>query len=140
MTVEADNVATLRRAYQEWHDSKGAGTKFLEDFIHSDIAFASLANAAHEAVAFTIGRRGKEDYLSYIDGLTRDWEMIFSRFDDFIAQGDRVVAIGSTSWRNKNTGKSIVTPKVDIWRLRNGKAVEFSEFYDTAQLIAATQA
>src|SRR5689334_24235302 len=134
MTVEADNVAILRRAYQEWHDPKGAGSKFIEDFLHKDISFWSLANAAHESVAFTTARRGKDDYLTYIDGLTRDWEMLYSRFDDFVAQGDRVVAIGTTSWRNKNTGKSITTPKVDIWRMKNGKAVDFSEFYDTAQL------
>jgi hypothetical protein len=65
--------------------------------------------------------------------------MIFYRIDEFIAQGDRVVAIGSTSWRNKATGKVVLTPKADIWRMKNGKAVQFSEFYDTARLIAAAQ-
>jgi ketosteroid isomerase-like protein len=83
--------------------------------------------------------RGKSDFLSYIAGLTTDWEMIFYRIDEYLAQDDRVVAIGSTSWRNKRTGKIVLTPKVDIWRMKDGKAVQFSEFYDTAKLIAAAQ-
>jgi ketosteroid isomerase-like protein len=138
MTVEADNVALLKRAYQEWHDTKGAGTDFLEALFHKDVQFTSLADGAAE-VAFTSSRKGKEDFLSYLDGLTRDWEMIFYRVDEYIAQGDRVVAIGSTSWRNKKTRKTVTTPKVDIWRMKNGKAVEYSEYYDTAKLIAAAQ-
>jgi ketosteroid isomerase-like protein len=31
------------------------------------------------------------------------------------------------------------TPKADFWTFRNGKAVEFHEFYDTAALIAAAK-
>ena len=138
MTVEADNTEILRRAYKDWDESKGAGSSFLEGLFHRDIRFTSLADGA-EAVAFTSSRKGKEDVLSYLDGLTRDWEMIFYRVDDYIAQGDRVVAIGSTSWRNKKTRKTITTPKVDIWRMKSGKAIEFSEYYDTAKLIAAAQ-
>ena len=63
--------------------------------------------------------------------------MISYVVDEYIAQGERVVAVGSTSWTNKKTGKTASTPKVDIWRMRNGKAVEFMEYYDTANLIAA---
>ena len=138
MSVEADNVAILKRAYTDWDNSKGAGTDYLMNVFHKDVQFTSLADGAEE-VAFTSSRTGKEEFLNYIDGLTRDWEMIFYRVNDYIAQGDRVVAIGSTSWRNKKTRKIVTTPKVDIWRMKNGKAVEFSEYYDTAKLIAAAQ-
>jgi ketosteroid isomerase-like protein len=31
-------------------------------------------------------------------------------------------------------------PKVDIWRFRNGKAIAFHEFYDTAQVASAMAA
>ena len=138
MTVEADNVALIRRAYQDWDNSKGAGTEFMENLFHRDVRLTSLADGA-PTVEFTSSRSGKEDFFAYIDGLTRDWEMIYYRVDDYIAQGDRVVAIGSTSWRNKKTRKILTTPKVDIWRMKNGKAIEFAEYYDTAKLIAAAQ-
>ena len=139
MSVEADNVAILRQAYEDWDKSKGAGTDYLMAVFHNDVHFTSLADGAVEEVAFTSTRKGKEEFLTYIDGLTRDWEMIFYRVDDYVAQGDRVVAVGSTSWRNKKTRKIVTTPKVDIWRMKNGKAIEFSEYYDTAKLIAAAQ-
>jgi ketosteroid isomerase-like protein len=139
MTVETDNVAILKRAYEDWDKSKGAGTDYLIAVFHNDVQFTSLADGAPDAVAFTSARKGKEDFLAYIDGLTRDWEMIFYRVDDYVAQGDRVVAIGSTSWRNKKTRKVVTTRKVDIWRMKNGKAIEFSEYYDTAKLLAAAQ-
>jgi uncharacterized protein len=138
MSVEADNVAIVKRVYSDWDNSKGAGTDYMMNVFHKDVQFTSLADGAEE-VAFTVSRKGKEEFLTYIDGLTRDWEMIFYRVDDYIAQGDRVVAIGSTSWRNKKTRKIMTTPKVDIWRMKNGKAVEFAEYYDTAKLIAAAQ-
>ena len=137
MSIEDDHVALLKRAYEAWHDSKGAGGPSLDALFHKDLQFTSLANAAHEAVAFTAPVRGLQEYASYLDGLTRDWEMIFYRVDDYVAQGDRVVAIGSMSWKNKKTRKVVTTPKVDIFRFRGNKVAEFSEFYDTAQLIAA---
>jgi hypothetical protein len=111
MTIEADNIALLKRAYQDWHDSKGAGTKSLDDLFHKDIHFTSLADGA-AAVEFTASRKGKDNFMSYLDGLTRDWEMIFYQVDDYIAE--RVVAIGSTSWRNKKTRKTVTTQKIDI--------------------------
>ena len=57
--------------------------------------------------------------------------------DEFIAQGDSVVARGSTAWVNKKTGKKAETPKVDFWRFRDGMAVEFYEYFDTACVAAA---
>lgn len=139
MSVESDNVAILKRGYEDWDNSKGAGTDYLMNIFHNDVQFMSLADGVAEEVAFTKSHKGKDNFLTYVDGLTRDWEMIFYRIDEYIAQGDRVVAIGSTSWRNKKTRKVVTTPKVDIWRMKNGKGVEFAEYYDTAKLIAAAQ-
>jgi uncharacterized protein len=71
----------------------------------------------------------------YFAGLTASWEMIYYRIDEYIAQGDRVVALGHISFKNKNTGKILETPKADFHKFRNGKICEFFEFYDTAQAI-----
>jgi ketosteroid isomerase-like protein len=63
--------------------------------------------------------------------------MIHYTTDDIIAQGDHVAMRGSTAWRNRKTGKVVDTPKADFWTFRDGKVVEFHEFYDTAALFAA---
>jgi ketosteroid isomerase-like protein len=139
VSVETENIEILKRAYRDWESTKGAGTHELENLFDKNLRFTSLANAADKAVAFTAPRQGKDDFMSYLDGLTSDWEMLFYRVDEYIAQGERVVAIGSTSWRNKATRKIVTTPKVDVWRMKNRKAVELAEYYDTAQLIAAAK-
>ena len=74
---------------------------------------------------------------AYFDGLLTDWTMVHYTIDEYIAQGDTVVARGSTAWVNKQTGKRAETPKVDFWRFRDGKAVEFYEYFDTACVAAA---
>ena len=38
--------------------------------------------------------------------------------EEYIAQGDVVVARGSTAWTNKKTGKVADTPKIDFWRFK----------------------
>lgn len=69
---------------------------------------------------------------------TSKWDMVYFRVNEYIAQNDRVVALGEVSFRHKKSGKIAVTPKTDIHRLCDGKICEFFEFYDTADAIAAT--
>jgi ketosteroid isomerase-like protein len=137
MAAQNPNVELLKRAYAGWNASKG-DTQCWLDIVADDIKLSSLAKGA-TPLEFTATRHGAEELKSYLGGLLADWTMNFQHFDDFIAEGDRVVAIGNCSWTNKRTGKSVETPKVDIWRFRDGKAVEFHEFYDTAGAMAAAQ-
>ena len=139
MTVESDNVALLRDAYSQWVSQKGASFECFMNIIADDISLTSLADGAPE-LAFTARRSGKAEILSYHQELAREWEMVFLEMDEYIAQGDRVVVIGRMAWRNRATGKVAETPKLDVWRLRDGKAVDFVEFYDTARAAAATVA
>ena len=70
-------------------------------------------------------------------GLERDWQMIEFATEHFVAQGDRVVMLGRCAFRYKKTGKVVWTHKADSWRFAGGKAIEYFEFYDTAQVHAA---
>ncbi len=139
MAIESSNVEILKRAYEEWADKKAQDISCWTSIVADDARLTSLADGA-AGLSFTRARSGRSDILEYLQGLTAEWEMLFYRIDEFIAEGDRVVALGATSWRNKQTGKVMVTPKVDIWRMKNGKIVHFSEFYDTARLMAAAGA
>ena len=79
----------------------------------------------------------REVLRGYFNGLLAQWSMNYYDVKQFIAQGDMVVMQGSVSWTNKATGKNCETPKVDIWRFRDGKAVEFYELFDTAAAFKA---
>ena len=135
MNSEADNVATLKDAYQRWHDSKAGSVDHWLNLMTDDVKFRSLAAGASE-MQFTRDSSNKDEVKRYFAGLTSEWEMISYRVDEDIAQGDRIVALGQVSFKHKKTGKLLVTPKADFHKFRDGKVCEFFEFYDTARAIA----
>jgi uncharacterized protein len=135
MSSETDNVDLLRTAYQRWHDSKGGSIDHWLSLMTDDVKFRSLADGA-APMAFTRRSTCKDDVKRYFAGLSADWEMDFYRIDEYIAQSDRVVALGSCSFKHKQTGKTLKTPKADFHKFRAGKICEFFEFYDTAQAIS----
>jgi ketosteroid isomerase-like protein len=67
--------------------------------------------------------------------------MDFTSFEphEYIAQGDRVVAIVHYEGRYHSTGRTFSGDSCMIWTIRNGKAVRFLEFTDTEQLARAAQ-
>jgi ketosteroid isomerase-like protein len=136
MGNEAKNVDMLKEAYRRWHDSKGGSVDHWMGLVADDINFASIARGA-PSMAFARSYTDRKMLKGYFEGLLRDWEMISYTASEFVAQGDVVFMRGSCAWRNKKTGKSVVTPKVDYWRFRDSKAVEFYEYFDTAAAIAA---
>src|SRR5262245_17550569 len=136
MGNEAKNVDILKDAYRRWHDSKGGSVDHWMGLVADDIQFGSLPEGA-PAVVFAKRYTNRAALRGYFDGLLADWEMIHYTVNEFVAQDERVFVRGSTAWRHKRTGKDVETPKVDFWRFRDGKAVEFYEYFDTARVIAA---
>jgi ketosteroid isomerase-like protein len=136
MSDEERNVALLKQAYKSWSDTLGASGDAWMKICSEQIQFGSLAQAPAGAQYFT--EYGSRDALKeYFAGLERDWQMIEYAVEHFVAQGDRVVMLGRCGWRYKKTGKVVWTKKVDSWRFADGKAVEYFEYYDTAQVLAA---
>ena len=137
MTTEIDNVAVLKAAYASWSQSKGGDAGGWLEVIGDDFRLRSLPDGM-EPLAFTSERRGRDEFLGYIEGLRTDWEMVFYDMDDYIARGDRVVVLGRISYRNRLTGKVFETPKIDVWRMEGGKAKDYLESFDTAKVLACT--
>jgi len=139
MGSPSDNVEKLKAGYRQWHESKGGSVKAWLDLMVDDVKCYSLAGGAPGA-EFTAAINSKKDFERYFKDLLADWEMVHYTTDHFIVEDDSVAVRGSTAWRNRKTGKVVDTPKADFWTFRDGKVVEFHEFYDTAALIAAAQA
>ncbi|MDJ0657803.1 MAG: nuclear transport factor 2 family protein [Xanthomonadales bacterium] len=136
----ATNARILREAYALWNDS-GAGQGAVDHWLgllDKDIRWRSMANGA-EGMPFTRPMDGLSQVLEYFAGLAEDWELLHYTVDDIIAERDRAVMVGSCGWRHRHTGNSLDTPKVDVFRFRDGKIVEFHEFYDSAAALQATR-
>lgn len=133
MSEEARNVATLQEAYRRWSDSRGGSIDHWLSICDDDIAFGTIAQQ-ESAVPYMAAYSRRDELRSYFEGITRDWEMIEYVAEHFVAQGDRVVMLGRCSWRAKATGQVVSTPKADAFRMKNGKIVEYFEYFDTAQI------
>lgn len=129
MLEEAENVAILKKAYEQWHTTKGDPNIWL-DILDDEVDFGSIANGM-KGLEFTKPRASKKEVMGYFDELFTDWEMESFKIQEYVAQGGRVVALGNCAWTHKRTGKTIQTPKVDVWLFENGKAVQFMEHFDT---------
>lgn len=139
MPVDDETLDSLKHAYKEWNRTKGGSADVWLDLLADDVSFGSLANGA-EAMKFTESCHSKEAIVDYFKGLAAEWDMDHYRIADYIVDGDQVVARGDCSFRHRQTGKPLVTAKADFWKFKDGKVVEFFEFYDTATAFGATQA
>ena len=136
MSDEAANVAILKEAYRQWHETKGGSLPQLLSIVDPMISFGSVPRGV-APLAFATQYDSRKALQGYFDGLLTNWTMVYYTIDEYIAQGDAVFARGATAWTNRITGKTAETPKVDFWRFRDGKAVEFYEYFDTACMAAA---
>jgi ketosteroid isomerase-like protein len=130
------NVEKLRAAYKSWHDTLGDSMHKWFELMDDSVTFRSLAGGA-AGMEFTLDCHGKEELQRYFTGLRNDWQMVHYTPEEFIADGDRVVVISTCAFTSKKTGKSVETPKCDVFRFKNGKIIDFYEFYDTARCLAA---
>jgi ketosteroid isomerase-like protein len=54
--------------------------------------------------------------------------------EQFVADGDTVVALGHLSWKHKSTGAPASVKMAHVWTFRDGKAAAFQQHTDTARV------
>ena len=69
--------------------------------------------------------------------LSRDWDPFSAKADEFIAQGERVVALGTYSGTSKKTGRSFRSAFAHVWTVRGDKLARFNMHADTAKVLEA---
>ena len=124
-----DNVAILRSGY----DAFGRG----------DIpAVLELLDPEIEwTVPDTVGPgspyNGPEAVAGFFGSLQHTWLELYVEPDELIQIGDdRVLVLGHIQGRVEN-GASAEIPFAHLWRLRDGRAVRFFEYSDTALVLRA---
>ena len=101
----------------------------LLDLYHDD---AEWIGPESELVPFAgafHGKAGIAQFFAKLDAATHA-----NRFEptQFIAEGDKVVVAGVSSWLAKPTGRSYDSTWVHVFTLRDGKVARFESYYDTA--------
>lgn len=130
MSANADRV---RDAYQA----------FARGDVPSILAFLDPQIEWAEAEGFpTAGTYHGHD--SVVNGvfvpLTTEWDGFSVVPGEFIDAGDTIVALGRYSGTFKETGKSMSCDFAHVWTVRDGKAVRFRQYVDSALVQAAMTA
>lgn len=123
-------VEQLRAAYARWHETRGVSSELFVDLLDEDVVMRTcLEPPGIHPIAQD--RVGKEYARQYLDSLALNLEMVEFPTDRLVTQGDTVVWIGSCRWRDRKTGVEVSTQKVDVWRFRDGKAIDVLEMFDS---------
>lgn len=125
------NVATTRRSYEAFARGDMAGV--VAD-MHPEIEWHQAQGLPHGGFY-----RGLDEVRRAIfDPLNGEWWDEFSADpDEFLDAGGEVVVLGRYRGRAKGTGKRLDVPFVHIWTFRDGKAMRFRQFLDTAGWVDA---
>lgn len=81
---------------------------------------------------------GRDDVLAALGRATEPFDSISSQPDEFIEQGDTVVALGHTEAQTK-TGNELKIPFVHVWRMSNGTIQRGQLLTDTAVMLQALE-
>lgn len=71
--------------------------------------------------------------------LGTEWDGFSAVPDEFVDGGDTVVALGTYGGTYKATGKSFRADFAHVWKVREGKAVGFTQYVDTLLVQRALQ-
>jgi uncharacterized protein len=131
---------------------KNANLSFVEGlyaaFGRGDIA-AILAAVAPDVRWEMVGRSA--DYVRFgartgVAGVQDFFRILadnedFTQFQptEFYSEGDKVFVLGRLALKFKKTDRTVNTDWIHIFTIRDGKVVEFKEFLDTAQFVAASK-
>jgi ketosteroid isomerase-like protein len=130
---EIGNIETVRGIYAAFGRGDLAG---VLDRLEETIVWITPGSSA---VPLAGRRTGRDEVRAFFEALAE--RLTFTVFDarEFIAQGNRVIALVHYEGRNNVTGRPFSAESAMLWTIGNGRAVRFQEYTDTEALAAAAQ-
>ena len=130
---EQENTALVKQAYDNFKTGNIDGLLSL----FADEITWELPEM--EGVPFGGKREGLENVIEFFATIGMTQEPLRFEPRDLIAQGDRVVSLGSYDWRVRANGREFTSDFAHVFTIRDGKVIAFHEFMDTAACVAAYQ-
>ena len=129
---EAQNTNVVQDAYAAF------GRRDIETllgYVDENVRWQGVMGTA-AYVPFSGERTGKAQVAEFFRQVAAAVD--FQQFEprEFVAQGDKVVAIGHYRAITKQTGKSFESDFAMVFTLRDGKVTRFQEFTDSAGINA----
>jgi ketosteroid isomerase-like protein len=126
--MSADNVQVLRDAYDAFarQDIPSVLQAFDED----------ISWTTPDSLPFGGTVQGHGGVLGFFGALGERFEFLSVEPQEFIDGGDTIVTIVRDRTRTM-AGVSVETEAVHLWRMRDGKAVSFTEYVDATRMLQA---
>ena len=122
---ESENIEIVKKGYDAF--LRGDVDTLLAMFT-DDIEWQLDRN---EKVPFTGVRHGKEEVGDFFRMVNEFQQPLEFETREYIAQGDKVVALGHSAWSVKPTHQTYETDFAEVFTIRDGKVARFREYADT---------
>ena len=129
---EKDNVQMVEKAYNAF---KRGDIKAVLNTLAEDVEWISPGPPDVMPAAGT--RRGRQAVAEFFATVSEQEDIEVFEPQEFIAQGNKVVAILEYRSRVKATGRIAETSLVHVFDIAGGKVKRFREFFDTASVLPA---
>ena len=128
---EQENARVVQQIYESF---KSGGIGSILERMSDDIEWR-LPDM--ENVPFSGKRSGLEEVAEFFKTLSDTRDVRQFEPQEFIAQGENVVALGHYSWHVKATGRDYEGDWAHVFTIRDGKVLRFYEYTDTASAASA---
>jgi hypothetical protein len=131
--MSEENKAIVRQAYSNF---KAGNIESLLDLLSDNVSW-ELPEIQN--VPFAGKRIGRASVGQFFATVGASQETLRFEPRELIAEGDKVVSLGSYEWRVKSNGRNFGSDFAHVFTIRGGKIVAFHEYTDTAAAVAAYQ-
>jgi ketosteroid isomerase-like protein len=120
------NKQLIMQCYQLYKEKNIRG---LLNLFHDDIEWIASDS---DDIPFAGSFHGKDEVAQFFTKLEQAQDVIQFEPRDFIAEGDKVVATGNSSWHVKSTGLTYDDPWAHVFTIRDGKVARLQQYNHTA--------
>jgi uncharacterized protein len=128
---EQDNTQVVQQAYENF---KTGNIAALLEQMADDVTW-QLPEVEH--VPFAGRRQGRAAVEQFFAKLAEVQDPRSFEPQEYVAQGEKVVALGHYVWQVKANGRTYASDWAHVFTIRNGRIAGFHEYMDTAPMAAA---
>lgn len=130
---ERENTKQIQKMYAAF--GKGEIATIL-DSVTDDVDWQVLGP---KEIPHAGPHRGRDAVASFFQKVVEGSEILQFEPREYVAQGEKVVALGYYRGKAKATGRMYEAEWAMVFSFRDGKVFRFREYVDTANLVAAYQ-
>jgi hypothetical protein len=124
-----ENVDAVRPVYRQWaRGNFRAGKDLLDD----EVVFVTFATEGDD-----LTYRGPAGVAEWMHEFLTQWTEFKVTAEEFIAAGEKVLAVGHQTARGRQSGVAVEMPVFGVWTFRQGKVIRLEFFRDRSRAFEA---